>query len=265
MLQVRDAVREVFRSQLTETPDERTIVKARTNLNWTYDSFVARFGPLNVRENARAFAEDPDHSLLLSLEEFDPETRRAKKSAIFVRQTLERYRPVEAVESASEALLVSLNETGQISWPRMERLTGKSSFDLQTELGSLAYRNPEGGDWETADRYLSRNVRTKLAIAQVSAQLDPAYERNVEALRVVQPTDLEPGEIEARLGSPWIPRSDVRQFLVELLDVPPESVKIAFAKSIATWTVEPDYRAKYVVNNTTAHGTSRFRATDLAE
>ena len=265
MLQVRDAVREVFRSQLTETPDERTIVKARTNLNWTYDSFVARFGPLNVRENAKAFAEDPDHPLLLSLEEFDPETRRAKKSAIFVRQTLERYRPVEAVETAPEALLVSLNETGQINWPRMEQLTRKSSSELQAELGGLAYRNPEGGTWETADRYLSGNVRTKLAVAQMSAQLDPAYERNVEALRAVQPRDLEPGEIEARLGSPWIPPSDVRGFLPSCLMYRRESVKIAFAESIATWIVEPDYRAKYVVSNTTAHGTARFRATDLAE
>ena len=242
MLHVRDAVREVFRSQLADKVDDAAIVKARTNLNWTYDSFVARFGPLSTRENVRAFADDPDQPLLLSLEEFDPETRKAAKSAIFVRQTLERYRPVEAVETAPEALLVSLNETGQINWQRMERLTGRSSSELQIELGGLAYRNPEGGTWETADRYLSGNVRTKLAVAQMSAQLDPAYERNVEALRAVQPRDLEPGEIEARLGSTWIPRSDVRAFLAELLDVPPDSVKIAFAESIATWTVEPDYQ-----------------------
>ncbi|HEX4133804.1 MAG TPA: DEAD/DEAH box helicase family protein [Bryobacteraceae bacterium] len=265
MLHVRDAVREVFRSQLANKVDDAAIVKARTNLNWTYDSFVARFGPLSTRENVRAFADDPDQPLLLSLEEFDPETRKAAKSAIFVRQTLERYRPVEAVETAPEALLVSLNETGQINWQRMERLTGRSSSELQIELGGLAFRNPEGGTWETADRYLSGNVRTKLAVAQMSAQLDPDFERNVEALRAVQPRDLEPGEIEARLGSTWIPRSDVRAFLAALLDVPPDSVKIAFAESIATWTVEPDYSAKYVVSNTTVHGTSRFRATELTE
>ena len=265
MLRVRDAVREVFRSQLADKVDDAAIVKARTNLNWTYDSFVARFGPLSTRENVRAFADDPDQPLLLSLEEFDPETRKAAKSAIFVRQTLERYRPVDAVETAPEALLVSLNETGQINWQRMERLTGRSSSELQIELGGLVYRNPEGGTWETADRYLSGNVRTKLAVAQMSAQLDPAFERNVEALRAIQPRDLEPGEIEARLGSTWIPRSDVRAFLAELLDVPPDSVKIEFAESIATWMVEPDYSAKYVVSNTTVHGTSRFRATELTE
>ena len=125
MLQVRDAVREVFRTQLSDAPDE-TIVEARRHLNRTYDFFVSRFGPLNARENVKAFADDPDQPLLLSLEEFDPETKRATKTAIFDRRTLERYRPVERVETASEALLVSLNETGQINWPRMESLTGQS-------------------------------------------------------------------------------------------------------------------------------------------
>ena len=125
MLQVRDAVREVFRTQLSDAPDE-AIVEARRHLNRTYDFFVSRFGPLNARENVKAFADDPDLPLLLSLEEFDPETKRATKTAIFDRRTLERYRPVERVETASEALLVSLNETGEINWPRMESLTGRS-------------------------------------------------------------------------------------------------------------------------------------------
>jgi N12 class adenine-specific DNA methylase len=264
ILQVRDAVRDVFRTQLADAPDE-TIVEARRHLNRTYDLFVSRFGPLNAKENVKAFAGDPDHPLLLSLEEFNPETRRATKAAIFERRTLERYRPVDRVETASEALLVSLNETGQISWPRMESLTGRGTSELQDELGSLAYRNPEGGGWETADRYLSGNVRAKLAVVQASAQIDPAYRRNVEALRAVQPKDLEPGEIEARLGSSWIPPSDIRNFVAELLDVPPVGVKIGYAETIATWTIELDYSAKYVVSNTTAHGTARFRASELIE
>jgi len=203
--------------------------------------------------------------LLLSLEELNPETQVATKTAIFDRRTLECYRPVDHVDTASEALLVSLNETGAINWPRMEALTGTSATDLQDELGPLAYRNPEGGAWETADRYLSGNVRTKLIAAQDSARLDPAYQRNVEVLQAVQPPDLEPGEIEARLGSSWIPRSDIRAFVAELLDVPPANVKVGNAESIATWTLELDYAAKYTVSNTTAHGTSRFRASDLIE
>src|SRR5271154_6271939 len=199
MLQVRDAVREVFRTQLSDGAD-RNIVEARNQLNRTYDFFVSRYGPLNARDNVKAFAGDPDHPLLLSLEEFNPETKRATKTPIFNRRTLERYRPVERAETAPEALLVSLNETGQISWPRMESLTGRTATELQDELGSLAYQNPESGVWETADRYLSGNVRAKLAVAQASERVDPAYRRNVEALRAGQPKALEPGEIEARLG-----------------------------------------------------------------
>ena len=237
-------------------PPEETITEARRLLNRSYDVFVSRFGPLNAIQNVRAFANDPDQPLLLSLEEFNPETKIAKKTAIFDRRTLERYRPVERVETASEALLVSLNETGQINWPRMEDLTGKAAPDLQDELGSLAYKNPQGGEWETADRYLSGNVRAKLVAAQSAARLDPAYERNVEALQAVQPPDLGPGEIEARLGSSWIPRSDIREFVAELLEVAPATVKVGYAESIATWTLELDYAAKYTVSNTTTHGTA---------
>ena len=264
MLQVRDAVREVFRTQLSDA-DDRNIVEARNDLNRIYDFFVSRFGPLNARENVKTFATDPDHPLLLSLEEFNPETKRATKTPIFARRTLERYRPVDHVEAASEALLVSLNETGAINWARMESLTTRCAEDLQGELGSLAYRNPEGGEWETADRYLSGNVRAKLVVAQAAGQFDSGYQRNVEALGDVQPKDLEPGEIEARLGSSWVPPSDIRDFVTELLDVTPSSVKIGYAEAIATWTVEPDYAAKYVVSNTTTYGTARFRASDLIE
>ena len=199
MLQVRDAVRDVFRTQLADAAEE-TIAEARRHLNRTYDSFVARFGPLSARENVKAFAGDPDQPLLLSLEDFDPETKRANKTTVFERRTLERYRPVERVETASEALLVSLNETGEINWPRMESLTGRSASELQEELGSLTYCNPETGIWETADCYLSGNVRAKLAAAQDAMRGHPAYRRNVEALNTVQPKDLEPGEIEARLA-----------------------------------------------------------------
>jgi N12 class adenine-specific DNA methylase len=264
MLEVRDAVRDVFRTQLADAP-ERTIADARRHLNRTYDAFVSRFGPVSSRENIKAFAGDPDQPLLLSLEEFDPETKRATKTAVFERRTLERYRPLERVETASEALLVSLNETGQISWPRMESLTGRPVAELQEEIGSLAYRNPESGTWETADRYLSGNVRAKLLVARDAAQIDPDYRRNVDALESVQPKDLEPAEIEARLGSSWIPQSDVRDFVSEVLDVPRTRIRIGHAGTTATWTVELDYNAKYVVNNTTTHGTARFRASDLIE
>jgi N12 class adenine-specific DNA methylase len=264
MLAVRDAVRVVFRTQLDDAPEER-IAEARLLLNDIYDSFVSRHGPLSSRENVKAFAGDPDQPLLLSLENYDPESKRAAKTAIFERRTLERYKPVTHVETAAEALAVSLNETGEIHWPRMEQVTGRTARQLQRELGSLVYCNPEGGLWETADRYLSGDVRRKLAVATAAAGLDPHFERNIEALKAVQPADLEPGDIEARLGSSWIPASDIRDFLAGLLDTAPRNVRVAHAPAIATWTVEIDSGEKYSVANTTTHGTARFRASELIE
>ncbi|HEX3681732.1 MAG TPA: DEAD/DEAH box helicase family protein [Bryobacteraceae bacterium] len=264
MMRVRDAVREVFRTQLQDASDEQ-IHAAREQLNRVYDSFDSRHGALSSRENLKAFAGDPDQPLLLSLENYDPDTRRATKTAIFERRTLERYQPVDYVETASEALVVSLNETGEIDWARMEQLTDKSARDLQAELKALVYCNPEQQRWETADRYLSGNVRTKLAAAEAAAAVDPAYMRNVEALRAVQPKDLEPGEIEARLSAPWIPVSDIRDFIADLLEVSLSTVRVYHSDTIATWTLELDWGAKQTVNNTSVYGTSYFAAHQLVE
>jgi N12 class adenine-specific DNA methylase len=263
MLAVRDAVRLVFKTQLEDAPEER-IVEARKLLGSIYDSFVARYGPLSCRENLRAFAGDPDQPLLLSLENYDAEAKRATKTAIFERRTLEKYRPKDHVDTAAEALAISLNETGAISWKRMEALTGHAPRQLQRELDALVYCNPEG-QWETADRYLSGNVRAKLKIAEAAASIDPAYQRNVEALTAVQPADLLPGDISARLGSSWIPPSDIRDFIAETLDVPARAVTVGHSGAIATWALTIDSYAKSSVSNTTTHGTPRAIATDLIE
>ena len=263
MLSVRDAVRQVFQTQLDDA-SEGEVTQARQRLNAIYDSFVRRWGPLSSRENVKAFAGDPDQPLLLSLENYDPESTRAAKTAIFERRTVERYKPVEHVETAAEALAVSLNESGGIDWPRMEQVTGRSARQLRHELRGLVYRNPEGS-WETADQYLSGNVRAKLAAARAAAPLDASYQRNVEALEGAQPADLQPGEIEARLGSSWIPAADIRDFVAQLIEAAPESVRISHAEAIATWTLEIDPAARLNVSNTTTHGTARFRASDLIE
>jgi N12 class adenine-specific DNA methylase len=254
----------VFQTQLDEAPEDR-IIEARQRLNDIYDRFIGRHGPLSSRANVKAFAGDPDHALLLSLENYDAATRRAEKTAIFERRTLERYRPVERVDTAAEALAVSLNETGEVRWPRMEQVTGRSAGQLQRELGSLVYRNPDGGVWETADRYLSGDVRAKLKAAAAAADLDPSYARNAEALKAVQPPDLQPGEIEARLGSSWIPASDIRDFVAQLLGIAKRDVRVGHAEAIATWTAEIEVSEKWSVGNTTTHGTARFRASDLIE
>ena len=264
MLQVRDAVREVFRTQLSDAPDE-AIVEARRHLNRTYDFFASRFGPLNARENVKAFADDPDHRFCCRSKNSTPRQsgRPKPRSSIAARwSAIARWSGSKPRPRRCSYRSTRLARSVGRAW---NRLPGVAASELQDELGSLAYRNPEGGAWETADRYLSGNVRAKLAVAQASEQIDPAYRRNVEALQAVQPKDLEPGEIEARLGSSWIPPSDIRDFVAELLDVPRAGVKIGYAETIATWTVELDYGAKYVVNNTTTHGTARFRASDLVE
>ena len=263
MMAVRDAVRNVFQTQLDDAP-ESVIVEARKDLNRRYDSFVRRFGPLTNKENIRAFAGDPDQPLLLSLENYDAEHNRAAKTAIFERRTLEKYRPKAHVDTAAEALAISLNETGGIDWKRMASLTGHGPKQMQQELDALVYRNPEG-DWETADRYLSGNVRAKLKTAEAAAAIDPSYQRNVDALKAVQPSDLLPGDISARLGSSWIPASDVRDFIAETLDAPKSLVTVSHSGAIATWAVTLDSTVKSSVANTTTHGTTRAFAGELIE
>ena len=142
MMAVRDAVRLVFQSQIENQPED-FVVRARILLNEIYDGFVKRHGPLSSRENVKAFAGDPDAPLLLSLENYDPETNSATKTAIFERRTLARYEPVSHVETAAEALAVSLNETGGVDWPRMEQVTGRAARQLQKELGEP--RLPQSG------------------------------------------------------------------------------------------------------------------------
>jgi N12 class adenine-specific DNA methylase len=146
----------------------------------------------------------------------------------------------------------------------MEQVTNRSARELQHELGGLVYRNPEGA-WETADRYLSGNVRAKLAAAWSAAALDATYRRNVEALEAVQPADLQPGDIEARLGSSWIPATDIRDFVAQLIEAGSDSVGVAHAEAIATWTLDIDPAARWSVSNTTTHGTARVRASELIE
>jgi N12 class adenine-specific DNA methylase len=263
LLQVRDAVREVFRTQLDDAP-EAEIIQARADLNRIYTAFVNKFGCINARENVRAYAGDPDLPLLLSLENYRKETNTATKTAIFERRTLERYQPVTHAGTAAEALAISLNETGRIDWQRMEELTGYSEKQMQAELDGHVYLNPEG-EWETADSYLSGDVRAKLRQAEAAAEINPAYSRNVEALKAVQPPDLLPGDISARLGASWVPKSDIKDFIAEILQVPKGDITVAHSDAIASWTVKLDYGAKNSVGNTTTHGTRRVDAAALIE
>ncbi len=233
MMDIRDALREVFRTQLDEAP-EADIVAARNDLTRRYDRFVKTHGYLNQQGNKQAFQEDPDYPALAALERWDPKTKTATKAAIFTQRTIHPRIKVQQVGTANEALLVSLNETGRVDLARMAALTNQSPESVVRELGELVYENPEGS-WETRDEYLSGNVRQKLAVAKTAAAEDSRYARNVPALEAAIPQDLKPSEISVRLGAAWIPVSDVERFLKETLEA--NAVSVRFHEALGKWTV----------------------------
>jgi N12 class adenine-specific DNA methylase len=256
-------VRLVFKTQLDDAPEDR-ITEARRLLN-NVRLFRLPVRPTFPRENLRAFAGDPDQPLLLSLENYDAEHKRASKTAIFSAANLEKYKPATHVDTAAEALAISLNETGGIDWKRMSSLTGHGPKQMQRELDSLVYRNPEG---RLGNR---RPLLKRQRPGESSRPPKPRqpsivrYQRNVEALKAVQPADLLPGDISARLGSSWIPASDVKDFIAETLDVPKSFVTVSHSGAIATWALTLDNSAKSAVSNTTTHGTPRALASELIE
>ncbi len=265
MMKIRDYVRGVFQTQLADNP-EKVVIEARRNLNYAYDSFVREFGCLSNRENSKLFADDPDAPLLISLEEnYDEATGKFKKAAIFERPTLDRYKPIVHTDTAAEALAVSLNEHGRIDWYRMASLTGRTAQTLQAELGPLVFENPETGLWETADEYLSGNVRHKLAAARAAAALDKKYQRNVAPLESVQPTDLLPGEIMVRLGSTWVSTDDLGDYVAHVIEANPNAVRVDYLAELGAWTITAKESVKSNVANTTTYGTSRFTAINLLE
>ncbi len=197
LIRVRDALRECLRSQL-DGSDEATIVAAREKLNQTYDSFSSRFGPISARTNTRAFDGDPDLPLLLSLEVYDEETKRATKTAIFRERTIQYQKPIESVATPQEALIVSLNEKARVDLEHMSALLCRSAEEFLPELRGAIFLNPQTTEWETEDQYLSGNVREKLETAEAAAITDPRFKENVEALKAVQPEDLAATEIDVR-------------------------------------------------------------------
>ncbi len=275
LIELRDLARRVLQSQNEGWPAPNR-EEARKALNRAYDRFVAAHGPINkttftaakdggvIRRmpNLVKFREDPDAMLVMALEEYDEMTGKAVKSPILLKDVVGKSPPVTSVASAEEGLLVSLDRTGGIDLPLIATLYGKPEIAVISELGDLIYRDPESKTWQTADAYLSGNVRQKLTIAEAAGQ---DYARNAEALRAVQPEDVLPGDIDANLGAPWIPVKDIQQFAGELFNVPPEAVRIGHLEKDAVWSVEPDYRALNSVAATADYGTSRINGTALLE
>ncbi|MFT9159458.1 MAG: DEAD/DEAH box helicase family protein [Acetobacter sp.] len=279
LIPVRDAARAVLRAQMDNLP----FVRHQRDLRRAWMSFNRQFGAINLtsttvrvnaagdetetqrRPNLQPFYDDPDVWLVASIEDYDDATQTGRPGAIFTERVI--HAPVEPeIHSAHDALAVSLHETGAVSMPLMAELLGVSEQQVVHELGEAIYLDPprstEGADvWLTADAMLSGAVRTKLAEAREAAQMDPRYRRNVTALDAVQPEDLRPSDITARLGAPWIPVADIRAFTREVLGV---ETTIRHTAAVACWTVEKGpFLGKAEAIST--WGTARRHAGELLE
>ena len=275
LIGLRDRARRVLQSQNEGWP-EADRKRVRNELNWVYDLFVACYGPINkttfsetvngsvIRRmpNLVKFREDPDAMLVMSLEDYDEVTGKAAKAAILQKDVVGKQPPITQVKSAEEGLLVSLDQRGVVDVPFIASLYGKPESDVISELGDLIFHDPHSKTWQTADEYLSGNVRAKLAAAE---QAGGRYTRNVERLRAVQPEDVLPGDIDANLGAPWIPESDIQNFAAELFHVAPAAIQVGHLKQDAVWSLDADYSAEQSVAATSEYGTLRANGTHLLE
>lgn len=275
LLELRDRARRVLRSQNEAWPEEHR-QQARRELNRSYDRFVATYGPINrttfsetkdgslIRRmpNIVKFREDPDAMLVMSLEDYDEVTGQATKTDLMLRDVVGSHRPVTHVNSAEEGLLVSLNQQGCVNPEFIATLYGQPVETVLRELGDLIFRNPATQLWETADDYLSGNVRQKLEIARAAG---PEFERNAQRLESVQPEDVLPGDIDANLGAPWIPVDDMTAFVAHLFGVPPPAVRLSYVPKDAVWHLDTDCAAESSVAATSDFGTLRANGTRLLE
>lgn len=259
LIQIRDAIRKLVNAQPV-VEDEEVLKRYRVGLNVAYDAFVSKHGYIHEKMNRRAFKEDPDLPLLLSLEFWDDEKQAAEKADIFERRTVGVFKRIDHCETPQEALLVTISESGRVIPKRIAELVGKSVDSVMKDLEDVGavFLNPDNGYYETHDEYLSGNVRDKLALARVSGT---RFAKNVTALETVLPADLAPHEISARIGSTWIPSSDYAQFLNETFDG--DSNIVSFSSITGSWDCKFDWRSHRTVASTQNYGTSRAPATEL--
>ena len=257
MIEVRNAARRVLAAQVSSDDDAKLKVY-QVALNATYDLFVRRHGYITARANAQAFKGDPDLPLLLSLEIYDDETETAAKADLFSKRTVSMPKLPTKAETPTEALAMSLQQFGRINLDLMGGLLKLSAKEVAEQLKAdgKIFLNPETDDWEPADEYLSGHVREKLEIAQAAG---PEFIANVKALEAVQPEDLKPEQIEARLGAPWIPSSDIKQFIADVLTIEADSVE--FAPDNGAWEVKyNEWQAGQRTECTNTWGTRRANA-----
>lgn len=275
MIGIRDSVRRLIEYQTEDFPEEE-ISREREELNRLYDAFVASYGILNARANKSVFADDNSASLLSSLEVLDDEGKFVRKADMFTRRTIKQRVVITAVDTASEALALSLAEKAKVDMDYMMQLTGKTEAEIVEDLEGVVFLNPlygfggSGGEkYLPADEYLSGNVREKLAVAKRSAELSPAdYRPNVEALERVQPVDLTASEISVRLGATWLPPEIVEQFMFTLLSTPRYcqwNIKVRYSQYTGEWNIEGKSYDRGNVKANSTYGTGRINAYKIIE
>ena len=267
LIEIRDCVRRLIAYQTEDYPEEM-IRTEQENLNRLYDTYTEKYGLINSRGNYLAFASDESYFLLCSLEVLDDEGNFKQKADMFTKRTIKPHREVTSVDTASEALALSIGEKARVDLPYMEQLTGKPQAELVRELTGVIFRIPniEPARYVTADEYLSGNVRTKLLVAEAAAKADPAFTVNVEALEKVQPKDLSAAEIAVRLGATWIPQEDIQRFVTELLTPSHYArIKVRYTAINGDWFIENKTSDFGNVKADSTYGTKRASAYRLIE
>ena len=270
MAELRDCVHRLIDLQMWES-DDLSIRAEQQKLNRLYDSFTEKYGLINSRGNALAFADDSSYYLLCSLEMLDDEdkTKLKGKADMFTKRTIRQRQSVTSVDTAAEALALSIGEKARVDMAYMSQLTGKSEDDIIDELNGVIFLDPVYGDWQTADEYLSGNVRQKLREAENAAVDSPGYLPNVEALRAAQPKDLDASEIEVRLGATWIDKKYIQQFMFELLEPPlyaRRSLEVNYSEFTAEWNISGKNSIPYNdINARMTYGTDCANAYKILE
>ena len=269
LIQIRDCVRKLIEYQTEDYPEEM-ICTEQENLNRLYDVYTAKYGLINSRGNYLAFASDESYFLLCSLEVLDDEGNFKRKADMFTKRTIKPHREVTSVETASEALALSIGEKARVDLPYMEQLTGKTQVELVQDLQGVIFKVPncEPVSYAAADEYLSGNVRNKLTVAELAAKNDPELAVNVDALKKVIPKDLSAAEISVRLGATWIPQDDIQRFVMELLT--PSSyaagrLKVRYTPINGDWFIENKSSDMGNVKADSTYGTKRASAYRIIE
>ena len=272
MIGLRDCVRVLLEYQTEDYPNGM-IRQQQAKLNDLYDRFTHDYGLINSRGNAIVFDQDSSYFLLCSLEVLDEEGGLKRKADLFTKRTIRSHRPAERVDTAVEALALSIGEKARVDMAYMGKLTGKDEDSLFADLQGVVFLNPDYGEgggekYLPADEYLSGNVRRKLAEVRAKAETEPQYLPNVEALEKVQPVDLTASEISVRLGATWLDPAYIRQFIFETLDTSRRArwdIKVHYSRITGEWRIEGKSKDSYNVKAYSTYGTSRASAYDIIE